>query len=194
MQDTYNDRKDHIVHVALQLVSEYGMKKLTMKNIAEKVGFTDAALYRHFKSKHDIMEMLIDTVSKNLFNIINEAVATIEDPVDKLRAILHIHLSHIEKNKGMPRIIFSESIHQNDPVLRKMVLLMVTRYLDLIKGVFLRGKEAGRIRKEIDIDTAAVAFFGLVQSTTLIWSLSNFDYALSDKADSLFKVFAEGIL
>lgn len=194
MVDTYSDRKDQIVLVALQLLSEHGMKKLTMKNIAEKIGFTDAALYRHFKSKHDILEMLIDTVSKNLINNVNEAVATIDDPVAKLRAILHIHLSHIEKNKGMPRVIFSESIHQNDPVLRKKVLVMVTHYLDLIRGVLLRGKETRRIRIEIDIDAAAVAFWGLIQSTTLIWSLSNFEYSLENKADSLFDVFAEGIV
>lgn len=193
MSDTNYDRKDQIVHVALQLVSEFGMKKLTMKNIAEKVGFTDAALYRHFKSKHDIMEMLIDTVSKNLINKINETVASIDDPIDKLHAILRIHLSHIEKNKGMPRIIFSESIHQNDPVLRKMVLQMIIHYLDLVKGVLLRGKETGRIRADVDIDAAAVAFFGLVQSTTLIWSLSNFVYSLGEKADSLFDAFEKGI-
>ncbi len=194
MNDIYNDRKEQIVHIALQLVSEQGMKKLTMKNIAEKIGFSDAALYRHFKSKHDILETLIDTVSKNLINKINDTVANIDDPVDKLRAILRIHLSHMEKNKGMPRIIFSESIHQNDPLLRKMVLQMVTHYLDLIRGVLLRGREAGKIRKDIDIDTAAVAFFGLVQSTTLLWSLSNFEHSLSKKADSLFDVFTKGIL
>jgi hypothetical protein len=70
---------------------------------------------------------------------------------------------------------------------------MIVHYLDLVKGVLQRGKETGRIRADVDIEAAAVAFFGLVQSTTLIWSLSNFEYSLGAKADSLFDFFEKGI-
>lgn len=194
MDDVSIDRKEQIVSIALQLVSEQGMKQLTMKNIAEKIGFSDAALYRHFKSKHEILESLIDTVSRNLINKVTDAVASIDDPVEKLHEILRLHLMHIEKNRGMPRIIFSESIHQNDPALRKQVLQIVTRYQDLIRGVLHRGQKEGLVRGDIDIDAAAVAFFGLVQSTTLTWSLSNFNYSLGEKCDSLFDVYMKGLM
>ena len=193
MNDMYTDRKEQIIYTALQLVSEQGMKNLTMKNIADVIGFSDAALYRHFKSKHDILETLIDTVSKNLINKINDAVASIDDPVEKLRVILRIHLSHIEKNTGMPRIIFSESIHQNDPALRNKVLQTVSKYLDVIRDVLHTGQKEGKIRTDLDIDAAAVAYFGLVQSTTLIWSLSDFSYSIEEKCEAIFNVFEKGI-
>lgn len=193
MNDAYTDRKEQIIYAALQLVSEQGMKNLTMKNIAEVIGFSDAALYRHFKSKHDILESLIDTVSKNLINKITVDVASIDDPVEKLRVMLRIHLSHIEKNTGMPRIIFSESIHQNDPSLRNKVLLTVSKYMDLIKEVLHTGQKEGKIRTDLDIDAAAVAYFGLVQSTTLIWSLSDFGYSIEEKCEAIFNVFEKGL-
>lgn len=192
-KNNYN-RKEQIVLTALQIISEKGMKKLTMKNIAHEIGFTDAALYRHFSSKHDILKAVIEMVSTSLLGRINAAVIRIDDPIDKLQEILHIHLDHIEKNKGMSRIIFSEEVHQNDVELRSLLFGTVNNYLDFIRGILLRAKDSGIVRSNIDIDAAATAFFGLIQSVTFLWSLSDYTFSIKQKADNLFQVFSKGLI
>jgi len=193
MKNNYYNRKEQIVHTALHIISEKGMKKLTMKNIASEIGFTDAALYRHFSSKRDILKELIEVASTNLINKVNTVVAKTDDPVDKLHEILRIHLAHMEQHKGMSRIIFSEEVHQNDAELRGLLFRTINHYLDLVRGILLRAKVSGAVRADIDIDATAVAFFGLIQSVTFLWSLSDYAYSIHQKADDLFVVFSRGL-
>jgi AcrR family transcriptional regulator len=188
------DRKQEILGVALDIISQEGAKKLTMKNIAGRIGISEPAIYRHFQNKRHLMRALIESVASNLTGRINDAASGIEDPVDKLREILRLHLSYISDHRGIPRIIFSDSVHQNDPVLRKTVLQMVNHYLDLIRGILARARETGRLRPDLDVDTAAVAFLGLVQSSVLIWSLSDFDFPIHERAEALWEVFHHGLM
>ncbi|NIR52012.1 TetR family transcriptional regulator [candidate division KSB1 bacterium] len=193
MMHSSNNRKDQIVFAALEIISEEGAKKLTMKKIAEKIGISDAALYRHFKNKRQIMQAMIEKVGQSLTGSISTAVANIENPVEKLREILRIHLSYLENNKGIPRLVFSEEVHQNDPMLRSSVLRMVNHYLDLIRGILVRARETGQIRSDIDVEATAIGFLGLVQAMALLWSLSGFQFEISEKAPALWRVFSESL-
>ena len=188
------DRKEQIIDVALDIISQEGAKRLTMKNIAGRIGISEPAIYRHFRNKRHLMTALIESVARNLTSRINDAASGIDDPVDKLRKILQIHLTYVSDHRGIPRIIYSDSVHQNDPVLRKAVLQMVNHYLDLIRGILLGAREAGRLRSDLDVDAAATAFLGLVQSSVLVWSLSDFDFPIHERAEALWEVFHRGLM
>ena len=54
-----NDRQRQIVAAALAIVGERGLEALTMKNIAARVGFSDAAVYRHFRDKSSLLEAMV---------------------------------------------------------------------------------------------------------------------------------------
>ncbi|MCI0695412.1 TetR/AcrR family transcriptional regulator [candidate division KSB1 bacterium] len=193
MPNNFDSRKEQIIHAALKIISEEGVANLTMMKIAQKIGISDAALYRHFKNKHEIMRGVIETMGRNLTANMSVAVSDIDDPIAKLKKILGIHLAYLEKNRGIPRLIFSEAVHQNDPVLRKTLLQMVNSYLDLIRGILRRAKAEGRVKEDINIEAGAIGFLGLVQATALLWSLSDFSFSISKKAPALWRVFAESL-
>lgn len=191
MSELTNNRKEQIITSALETISEEGIKNLTMKRIANRIGISDAALYRHFKNKQELMQTMIETVGRNLITKINLALGDIDNPVDKLKEILHLHLTYLEKNKGIPRLIFSEEIHQNDPILRNSVLKIVNHYLDLLRNILLQAQETGQVKKDIDIEATSMAIMGLVQATALLWSLNGFGYSLSEKAPVLWRLISE---
>lgn len=186
-------RKEQIISAALQIISEEGTKHLTMMRIARKVGITDAALYRHFKSKHELMLEMIHSTGRELSAAISHAAAHVEDPIEKLKKILHVHLEYLERHRGIPRLVFSEAVHQHDPMLRKAVLGVTNHYIDLVRGVLIRAIENGQVKSDIDTETTAFAFLGLVQTTCFVWSLSEFSFPISERAPSLWKVFAESL-
>lgn len=187
------NRKEQILGVALDIIGQEGARKLTMKNIAGRIGISEPAIYRHYRSKRHLMEALIESVAGNLIRRMNEAASAADDPVSRLKDILQLHLSYISDNRGIARIIFSDSVHQHDPVLRKAVLKMVHQYLALIRGILVRARDGGRLRADLDAEAAATAFLGLAQSSVLIWSLSDFDFPIRDRADALWEVFHRGI-
>lgn len=187
------DRKEQIVAVALDIASEEGARGLTMKNIAGRVGISEPALYRHYRNRQDLLLSLIESCARNLTARINEASSGIDDPVLKLNHILQAHLAYIANHRGIPRIIFSDAVHQNDPVLRQAVLRLINHYLDLIRGILVRARDANQLRPGIDIDSAATAFLGLAQSSALVWSLSDFTFPIQDRAERLWEVFSQGL-
>jgi len=193
MPEMRKSRKEQIINSALEIISEEGVKNLTMKRIANRIGISDAALYRHFKNKQELMLVMIETMGRNLITRINLVVGDLDNPVDKLENILHIHLTHLEKNKGIPRLIFSEEIHQNDPILRNSVLKIVNNYLNLLQNILLQAKETGQVKEAIDIEATSMAILGLVQATALLWSLNGFGFSLSKKEPVLWRLIS-GIL
>jgi len=193
MSKMITSRKEQIINSALEIISEEGVKNLTMKRIANRIGISDAALYRHFINKQELMLAMIETGGKNLISRINFVLGNIDNPVNKLKEILHIHLTHLEKNKGIPRLIFSEAIHQNNPILRNSVLKNVNQYLNLLRNILLQAKETGQVKEDIDIEATSMAILGLVQATALLWSLNGFGYSLSEKAPVLWRLIS-GIL
>ncbi len=188
-----DSRKEQIIAAALKIISEEGVANLTMMKIAQKIGISDAALYRHFENKHEIMRGLIETMGRSLMANISAAVADSDDPIAKLKKILALHLAYLEKNRGIPRLIFSEAVHQNDPVLRQTLWEMINNYLDLIRGILRRAKAEGRVKEDINIEASALGFLGLVQATAFLWSLSDFSFSISAKAPALWRVFAESL-
>jgi len=191
MSNQIKTRKEQILNSALEIISEEGVKKLTMKKIASRIGISDAALYRHFQNKQTLMKAMIETVGDKLVTKINLAVRDIDNPVEKLNAVLHVHLTYLEKNRGIPRVIFSDEVHQNNPILRNSVLKIVNNYMDLIRGFLLQAKKAKRVKKNIDIEASATAFLGLLQATALLWSLSGFGFPVRAKAPALWRVISD---
>lgn len=187
------NRKQQIITAAMEIISESGAQNLTMLAIAERLGISDAALYRHFRSKFDLLRAMIEHFGRDLIGTLSAAVAAIDDPLVKLQHVLQHHLHYLEANRGVPRLIFSEAVHQHNPELQRSVLSIINHYVDFIQGILLRAVTQGKMRKDLDLETTAFAFIGLIQATCFIWSLSDYNFPLADRAQRLWKVFSESL-
>lgn len=63
--------KERIIDEALTLFSTNGFKGTSVKNIADAVGIKDASLYKHFKSKQEILDTIVETMKKHIENMSN---------------------------------------------------------------------------------------------------------------------------
>lgn len=66
-------RRKQIMSAARRLIIKQGGEHLTMRRMAEEVGISEAAIYRHFKSKKDILYLLTDDIEQNLVGDIAKA-------------------------------------------------------------------------------------------------------------------------
>ena len=61
-------RREQIVNAARKLVIKCGSENVTVRRIAQEVGVSEAAIYRHFKSKRDILYLLVESIEINLIS------------------------------------------------------------------------------------------------------------------------------
>lgn len=182
-------RKEQIALTAIDIISEGGTQNLSMLKIAERIGVTDAALYKHFKSKNEMLLFMIGMIEEMLIGKMRENSENLEDPLKKLKAILSFQFRFIEQNKGIPRILFSEALQFGDNKLTSKTAGILTKYINLIKEILAEAKKAGQIKSATNIDTLAYIFMGMIQSTVILWTLGGCKFSLKQKEQSLWKGF-----
>ncbi len=182
-------RKEQIALTAIDIISEGGTQNLSMLKIAERIGVTDAALYKHFISKNEMLLFMIDLIEEMLIDRMKENSKNLVDPLKKLKSILSFQFSFIEQNKGIPRILFSEALQFGDSKLTSKTASILNKYLNLIKETLSEAKRTGQIKSTANVDTLAYIFMGMIQSTVIFWTLGGCKLSLKQKEQSLWKGF-----
>lgn len=190
----YTDKQKEIVESVRRIISAKGIESLTIHQIAKDLGVTDGALYRHFKSKNEIIGLLIEDIERTLLETIKTAAGKISNPINKLENILSSHLSYAEQRKGVSFIVINETLNLQDRNLKRKMLKVIHTYLKEIKAILIDGAGAGKIRRDIDFVSASIAFFGMVQSMVTLWALSGFRYSLKKRYLKLFDIYKKGVI
>ena len=183
-----------IIDAAKKIIISKGFENLTIRAIAKEISVTEGALYRHFKSKHEIISLLIDDVEASLLTVIEKPARSGAGPVEKLRKIFLSHLSNAEQRKGMTLIVINESLMIRDKKIKKKMLKVMSRYQEILKAVLREGIKLKKINKNVDVDAAGITFFGMVQAAVIFWALSDFSYHLKSKTlDRMFDQYVKGL-
>lgn len=183
-----------IIDAARHIIISKGMENLTVREIAAELNITDGALYRHFKSKGEIISLLIDDIKETLLNAIDEAAAKTENPLEKLENIFWSHLSYVEKRKGISFIVINNTISMKDKSLQNKVYGVINKYLDRIKKILHEGIKRRDFRN-INLEAASLTFFGIIQCMVTLWGLSDYKHSLGkERLEESFNFFKNGIL
>lgn len=188
-------RQQEIVDAARRIISTKGIENLTVRQIARELRITDGALYRHFRSKNEIIRLLIDEVEKTLLATIEEAAQDKRDPVQKLENIFLSHISYAEQRKGVTFIIINETLSLKDKSLQRRMFGVIGRYLKTIEAVLMEGAKSGKMRRGLNLNAASLAFFGAVQATVTLWALSGFRRPLGKNSmNEILAIYKEGVI
>ena len=182
-------RKQQIARAAMEIISEEGLHNLVMVKIAKRVGVTDAAIYKHFRSKDDMLLYMMEDLEKSMIDRFIAHIGHVVDPIDQLYNLLSFQFEFIEENKGIPRIIFSESLQQQNKEIKVKIANLLTNYLQIIKDILNAAKKSGQVNETIDVDAAASIFVGMIQSSVVFWALSDFSYSLRMRQAPLWREY-----
>ncbi len=187
-------RQQQIIDAAGRLIFKYGSEHLTVKRIAAEVGITEAAIYRHFKSKKSILSFLLSHIEKVLLSDISPESAG-NEPVtlDAIEKILRNHFSTIGMRKGISFQVIAEIISLGDRKLNKQASQTIDKYILRLKELLTDGVRDGAVRKNIDLDASATLLFALIQGLVNIWALREGSFNLIEKYTSLWEVYRQAI-
>ena len=185
-------RRKQIVETLRKIIIKYGSEHVTVRKLTEEIGVSPAAIYRHFKSKREVLLFLVDDIEENLIGDIEKAYP-VKNPLELLGKISQNLLSSIEQRKGATFLVIAEIISLGDKRLNRKISEVLNGFLGHIKQLILDGIKSDEIREDVDVDMAATAFFGMLQGLVTIWSLSGFPPMLEIKNESMWKFFFEAI-
>lgn len=189
-------RQAQIVDAAMKLIARLGSEHVTVKRIAAEVGISEAAIYRHFESKSDILLLLIDHVRDKLLADIakGRAGGKGQSPLGVVDRTLKYHLSAIAQRRGISFQVIAEIISLGDRALNRKAAEVIRDYIQSIKQLLSEGVSAGEIRPDTDLEAASTMLFGIINGLVSIWTLGGHDFQLKDKYESLWGVFKEALV
>jgi AcrR family transcriptional regulator len=186
-------RQKEIVLAARKLIAKHGSEHITIRRIAEEIGVTEGAIYKHFKSKRDVLSLLVDDIQDTWIADIDKNHSSEINTLEGLEKIVSAHISAIQQRKGVTFQAIAEILSLGDKQLNKKVTQGIETYLARIKVILTDGVQTGVIRQDVDLDVAAQMFFSLTQGYVTTWALSHYSFDLSARYKPAWKLFIRAI-
>lgn len=169
----FTERQIEIMEAATLRIDQYGIQELTIKNLATDLGLSEGALYRHFKSKNEILLGLLSyfilEMKERVAAIISKEGIT---PTDQLKEIFDSQLNAFLNKPAIVSVIFSEGIFQFNKDLSEKVSAMMELMQDHISAIIKKGQNEGLYRELIGPATISTIIMGSMRMTVLKWKLS----------------------
>ncbi|RZF31129.1 nucleoid occlusion factor SlmA [Paraburkholderia sp. UYCP14C] len=121
------ERRVHILQTLASMLEAPKSEKVTTAALAARLGVSEAALYRHFASKAQMFEGLIEFIEQTLFGLINQITGRESNGVLQARAITLMLLNFPAKNPGMTRVLTCEALVGEHERLTERVNQMLER-------------------------------------------------------------------
>jgi TetR/AcrR family transcriptional regulator len=132
------ERKLQILQTIAELLQDPKGEKITTALLAKKLDVSEAALYRHFASKAEMYEGLIEFIESGLFSVINRINAEEPSGVKQAELIVALLLGFAQKNRGLTRVLIGDALVNEDDRLQSRI----NQILDRVEAAL---KQAWRI-------------------------------------------------
>ncbi|OQX33984.1 MAG: nucleoid occlusion factor SlmA [Oceanospirillales bacterium LUC14_002_19_P2] len=120
-------RKEQILQALAHMLETSPGERITTSRLAQEVGVSEAALYRHFPSKAKMFEGLIEFIEEAIFTRITLIIKEEQSAQDCCRKFLTLLLAFCEKNPGLTRILNGDALAGETERLRLRVIQLFDR-------------------------------------------------------------------
>ncbi|SAI70363.1 nucleoid occlusion protein [Bordetella ansorpii] len=115
------ERKHQILQMLAEMLEQPHASRITTAALAARLQVSEAALYRHFASKAQMFEGLIEFIETSIFTLVNQIGATEPDGLSQARKTLGMLLAFSERNRGMTRVLTGDALVTEDNRLQERI-------------------------------------------------------------------------
>jgi len=104
-------KRRRILRAAIDVFADKGYFTARMTDIAEAAEVADGTLYLYFEGKEDLLMSVFDDVLGRFIDRLDEEVASLDDPVEKLSVMLRLHLETVGRDHSLANLLQIETRH-----------------------------------------------------------------------------------
>jgi TetR/AcrR family fatty acid metabolism transcriptional regulator len=187
VQDSLSGRQRAIISAAIGIIAKNGVTALTTRSLAEALGVTEPALYRHFRDKTDILLAILASFRASQATLHAEVEARFDSPLRKVEFLVGGVFRGFAAQPAMVSVILAEGQFQDDPRLARAVLGIMEDRKDRLTALLAAGRRSGEIRTDADPEMAAMLLMGGMRLLATRWRLSGLAFDLEAKGRELLK-------
>lgn len=195
MTDSTNkpSRRDQILHALAEMLEQSPGSRITTARLADRVGVSEAALYRHFPSKAKMFEGLIEFIESTLFSRISRIVGEQSGTRDKCGKILLLLLTFTQKNPGITRILTGDALTGETGRLRVRVAQLYDRLETQLRQTMRESEIREGLSPKVSASVGANLMLAAAEGRISQFVRSDFQKAPTDSWESQWKILADSI-
>jgi TetR/AcrR family transcriptional regulator len=179
------ERRIQILQTLAQMLEQPGAERITTAALAAKLSVSEAALYRHFASKAQMFEGLIEFIESSVFALANQIVERESLPSLQAQRIAMVVLQFAEKNPGMTRVMVGDALVFENERLNARMSQFFERIESLLRQCLRQVAEAqGASTPTVQANALASAVTALVVGRLQRFARSGFKRLPTEAAES----------
>jgi TetR/AcrR family transcriptional regulator len=184
------ERKAQILQMLASMLEEPKAERVTTALLAARLDVSEAALYRHFASKAQMYEGLIEFIEQTLFGLVNRIQADETDAMKQVEATVAAMLGFALKNPGMTRVLTGDALVIEDERLQARVNQLVDRLEASLRQSTRLAVTAGRLPEDWDVNAYANTLIAYVIGRWHLFAKSGFKRSPVDGWAQHWRVFS----
>ena len=181
-------RQEQIKQAVLDIIYTDGLKNLSTRNLAKRIGMSEGAIFRHFHSKKDITLSIIKDVQTDFIGALRTIANSNAEPGERLNRFLCQTVTYLTQNKGITMLMFFEASHNNDAVLKENLLQIFNNQKKLVSKIILDGIALGMWDESIPVDNVAMLYMGIPVSLNIELILSRGEFHIDNFCNKMMQL------
>lgn len=186
-------RQSATIEAVVHLCSEQDPSSLTTARIAQKVGMSQGALFKHFPNKSSLWESVAGWVSGQLIERVFSVADHHEQSDKALEAMFLAHIGFIARHPGIPRLMLGELQKPGNQPAKRIIRQTLAFYRQKVVALLHLGIEQKCISPTIDTEAAAVLYIGAIQGLVVQAMVGGDIMSIEESAPRIFKLFSASI-
>ncbi|MCB1338432.1 MAG: TetR/AcrR family transcriptional regulator [Maritimibacter sp.] len=187
------DRRAEIVETAIRLSARMGPDRVTTQHLADEVGVTQPAIFRHFATKGDIWLAVGDHIVDQMEDLHRDGAGDHGgDPHGTLQRVVGHHFVHISDRPAIPAILYSHELQAENAALREKFTTVLDRRRKSFAGLIRAAQAMGVHRADLVAEDAARLVSEAMHGLSMRWLLDGCEDNLADTGPRVLGPLIDG--
>jgi AcrR family transcriptional regulator len=179
MTTAISERQMEIIEAAGKILTSSGVSGLTIKNLAREMNFSESAIYRHFKSKEDIIVAMLNYLAENMDNRYVLATKANHPPIERFIALFESQLTFFKKHPHFVVAVFSDGLMEESDRINESILKIMGVKMKHLAPIVLEGQKKGEFTNSIKSEELIHIAMGTFRLQMFKWRLANFKFDIA---------------
>jgi TetR/AcrR family transcriptional regulator len=183
------ERRVQILHTLASMLEQPGAERITTAALAAKLEVSEAALYRHFASKAQMFEGLIEFIEQSVFTLVNQIGERETSGLVQAQKILTVLLQFGEKNPGMTRVMVGDAlVFENERLVSRMNQFFDRIESQLRQSLRLAAESNGSSTPTVDANAQSSVLTGFAVGRLQRYARSGFKRVPTEHLDAALRL------
>lgn len=181
MENSAISKRDKLVLTAVEIIDEMGIQGLSTREVARRLGMSNAAIFNHFKSKNELIHAVLDHYATYDQAVVQSTEARHLSSIDSIRHYYNLFYTYFENYPSITAVHMSfNELHYDETFKLRIKSILQERNAFLNQSI-QRAQHNGEIRTDISSSSLCDMLQGSFTTTCLDWRIKQRNYSLKDR-------------